>query len=92
MTATVYSETINLSDAGVPYVSGDYRSLVNGEAVVIELRAARTSVSDSFVRFELTPEATVRVDTVLAGVIGGDVNVWQISIASRLHTHRRRDD
>ena len=89
LTMLNYSATITLSDAGVPYVSGDYRSLVNGEAVVIELRAARTSVSDSFARFELTPGAVVDTIEVLAGVIGGDVNVRRISIES---SYTRQDD
>ena len=89
LTMLNYSAVITLSDAGVPYVSGDYRSLVNGEAVVIELRAARTSVSDSFARFELTPGAVVDTIEVLAGVIGGDVNVRRISIES---SYTRQDD
>ena len=87
-----YSTTINLSDlsdAGVSYMSGDYRALANGEAVVIELRAVREDGNDSVVRFALTPETVVSVSTVLAGVRGGDVNVWRISIAS---SYTRLDD
>ena len=82
LTALDYSMAINLSDADISYMSGDYRSLANGEAVVIELRAAREDENESVVRFALTPEAVVSVNTVLAGVRGGDVNVWRISIAS----------
>ena len=86
LTATVYSETIDLSDVG--YVSGDYRSLVNGEAVVIELLASERG-SDSFVRFELTPGAVVGSTVVLAGVRGGEIDVRRISIAS---SYTRIDD
>ena len=90
LTALDYSTTINLSDVGVSYVSGDYRALADGEPVEIELRVAREreregeleSGGDSFARFALTPETVVSVNTVLANVRGGDVNVWRISIAS----------
>ena len=89
LTALNYSATINLSDAGVPYVFGDYRSLVNGEAVVIGLRAAREGGRDSFVRFALTPGTVVGSTVVLADVRGGEIDVRQISIAS---SYTRLDD
>ena len=82
LTALSYSATINLSGDDFSYESGDYRALVNGESVEIDLRAARDGENDSIARFTLTPEDVVRVDTVLAGVRGGDVNVWRIAIAS----------